>query len=63
MYVFKLRNVKCPKSGRALYIDLNSARNELTRHIETARGRNFHWAETATMIGVCIITVSSVLNA
>lgn len=61
--VLKLRNVKYPKSGRSLYIELNSARNELIRYIEAARGRRFYWAETASMIGVCIITVFTLLNA
>jgi hypothetical protein len=50
--VLKLRNVKYPKSGRSLYIQLNSARNELIRYIETARGRHYYWAETASMVGI-----------
>ena len=61
--VLKLRNIKYPKSGRSLYIELNSARNELIRYIETTRGRHYHWAETASMMGVCIITFFTLLNA
>jgi hypothetical protein len=61
--VLKLRNVKYLKIGRSLYIDLNSARNELIRYIETARGRHYYWAETASMVGVYIITVFTLLNA
>ena len=61
--VLKLRNVKYPKSGRSLYIELNSARNELIRCIEATRSRRFYWAETASMVGACIITVFTLLNA
>ena len=60
--VVKLKNDQKPESGRSLYIELNSARNELIRYIETARGKSFPWLEIGTAIGVGVIVLFTILR-
>ena len=60
--VVKLENAQKPNSGRSLYIELNSARNELIRYIETTRGKSFRWLQVGTGIGVGIIILFNILR-
>ena len=61
--VLKLRNEKNPNSGRSLYIEINSVRNELIRYTEAMRGRQFQWLENGTAFVGLLITFLAVLNA
>ena len=61
--VVKLENAQKPNSGRSLYIELNSARNELIRYIEAARGKSFPWLQVGTGIGVGIIILFNILRS
>lgn len=51
--VLKLQNMKKPDSGRSIYIELNSARNELIRYTETLRAESFPYL----IIGVTVLVM------
>jgi hypothetical protein len=55
--VIMLKNSENPESGRSIYVELNSCRNELIRYIQTARGKGFPWLEVGIAVGVFVTAV------
>jgi hypothetical protein len=59
--IVMLTNEKLPTSGRSIYIELNSSRNELIRYIKVVRGEQISWLQICTAIGVVTITAVNVI--
>ena len=53
--VVKLININRPNSGRSIYVEINSCRNELIRIIQTARGKDTPWLEVGIAVGVALL--------
>lgn len=51
--ILKLENRKYPQSGRSIYIEINSCRNELIRKIQNARDKEVPWLNV--LIGVSVL--------
>lgn len=56
--ILRLRNKKMPNSGRSIFIEINSCRNELIRLSQTMRGKvDLRWTEIANLIPVFTLGV------
>lgn len=56
--IILLKNQLNPNSGRSIYIEINSCRNELIRYIQTFREERIPWIQIGIAVGVGVaITV------
>lgn len=60
--IIRLENEQNPDSGRSIYIEINSCRNELIRYIQVARGEEIPWLQLGTALGVAITAVFVVIQ-
>lgn len=52
--ILRLENKANPQSGRSIYIEINSCRNELIRIIQNARGKEVPWLNVMIGVGVLV---------
>ena len=60
--IIKLKNSLNPASGRSIYVEINSCRNELIRYIQTVQGRTIDWVGVGTAFGVGVIACAVVFR-
>ena len=58
--VLSLKNSDNPNSGKSIYVEINSCRNELIRYIQTLRVKEFPWMEAVVIATALISTGVSV---
>ena len=61
--IIKLENSAKPNSGRSMYIEINSCRNELVRYLQTMRGQEFPWLEVISLVVVCVTAAVTILHS
>lgn len=52
--IIQLVNKANPKSGRSIYVEINSCRNDLIRIVQSARGKEVPWLTIAIGAGVLV---------
>ena len=52
--IVRLQNDEEPKSGRSIYIEINSCRNDFVRYIQTARKEQVPWLQIGALLGAAI---------
>lgn len=55
--ILKLKNVAMPESGRSIYVEVNSCRNEIIRYIQTARAKNTDYLQGAAIVGFVVLSI------
>ena len=62
--IIKLENSAKPNSGRSMYIEINSCRNELVRYVQTMRGQQeFPWLQVISLVVVCVTAAVTILRS
>jgi hypothetical protein len=62
--IIKLENSAKPNSGRSMYIEINSCRNELVRYVQTMRGQQeFPWLQVISLVVVCMTAAVTILHS
>ena len=52
--IVRLQNDENPKSGRSIYVEINSCRNDLIRYIQAARKEEIPWLQIGALLGAAI---------